>query len=180
MPYHKINTKTGTFQDYKKISVVRLQHVSVFYRLSLISGSTLAVSSLWQEDGCQSVSLSLCLFIIFSLSLSLCPSRSSNPGFPHSPISLLCSTQLLHVLRHTENTHTLTHTYSIITQRHTHTPLLVLLRTRGGEKRVEEFGLKSCNRLQTAGNVELMSVCLSVWSSSLCLSVSLSLSCDDL
>ena len=144
---------------------------------SSISCSVLAVSSFRQMSD-LSLSLSVCLILSRSLSR---PSCSTNPGFPHSSISSAPHSRF-HVLRHTKDKRR-THTLSLITQRHTlthkhththiHSSPGAPARTRGGEKRVEEFGLKSCSRLQTSGKVELMSFCLSVFSSSL-LSVRLS------
>ena len=109
-------------------------------------------------------SLSLSLFHLVSAAVQIL-------AFLHSSVSLLRSTQLFHALRHAEaHTHTHTHTH---TQTHTHTHISwSSCRTRGREKRLEEIGPKSCSRLQTAGNVELMSICLSVPGSSPCLSVS--------
>lgn len=137
----------------------------------------LAVSSLRQEDRCQTcltLSLSLTVCLLLSLSLSLfVPAAVQILAFPHSSISPLCSTQLLHDPRHAERPNTHTHLQYHHTAAHTHLSWSSC-RTRGGEKRVEEFGLKSCSCLQTAGKVELMSVCLSprlLPSLSACLSV---------
>lgn len=110
---------------------------------------------------------SLCCYTL-SHSL-LCLSCTSNPGLPHCSVRLLCSSLLLAALRpsHT-HAHTRTHKHN-----RTHTSWSSR-RTRGGGKRVEVFGPASRHTngcLQTAGNVELMSVC---FNSSPFLSVGLS------
>lgn len=147
------------------------------FNFCLISSSMLAVSSFRQEDKCQTclpLHLYITLSLALSLSLSFCPSSSTNPCFPLTAV-LACSAPWSET--HENKTHTLTHHH---TATHTHTHLsLSSCRTRGGEKRVEEFGLKSCNCLQTAGKVQLMFVCLSSVPP-LFLSVCLCLSCHDL
>lgn len=109
----------------------------------------------------------------FSLSLPL-SAAVQILAFLHSSISLLYSSQSLHTLRHAgRQTQTHVQYHHIATNTHLSWSSC---RTRGGEKRVGEFGFKSCSHLQTAGNVELMSVCLSSapplsFSLSFCLSV---------
>lgn len=111
------------------------------------------------------------------------PAEEQIQTFP-SKLHQLRSTQLLYDLRrahtHTRAVSSHTHTRSIITYTHLSWSCC---RTRGGEKRLEEFGPESQSRLQTAGKVQSMSVSPSpqlLPSLSVSVRVCLGLPCDGL
>lgn len=122
--------------------------------------SRLTVSSL--KTGSQTL---VCLSVLHSLTPFFVPAAVQTLAYLTAlfACSALHYCSLLWDRRPTTGSHTRTHvSWSSC-------------RTRGGGKRVEEFGLVSRNCLRTAGNVELTSFCLSVLSSSpFCRSVCLS------
>lgn len=127
---------------------------------SMKLSSRLTVSSL--KTGSQPL---VCLSVLHSLTPFLVPAAVQTLAYLTAlfACSALHYCSLLWDRRPTTGSHTRTHiSWSSC-------------RTRGGGKRVEEFGLVSRNCLRTAGNVELMSFCLSVClsSSPFCRSVGL-------
>lgn len=153
--------KTG-FVLHTLIVLLFLRH----HRRSFCSNILQHVGSILTHTGrqtCLTLSLSVCYSL--SHSLTFCSSCCTNPGFPLQTYypALLYSTSLrLETHANFKCHHTATHTHLSWSS----------CWTRGGGKRLEEIGLKSCSRLRTAGNVALMSVCPQLLPSlSLCLSV---------